>query len=64
MEESCGLCGRPFDSSTVIPINGSKEEVDELRRSLADSRLALKAKRGRKRKQLLPEISSDVQQIA
>ena len=57
MDHACGICGRPFDESSVISINGSKDRVAELARRLTESKLALKTKRGKKRKllQLRPD---------
>lgn len=52
MDSSCGICGQAFSDASVVAINGSKEEMAELARRMAESKLLLKAKQGKKRKLL------------
>ena len=64
MDQSCGICGRPFDDINVVSINGSKDQVAELTKRMAEGKLALRAKQGKKRKLLLLQPEPDPRQRA
>ncbi len=44
------MCGRPFSEECVVAINGTPDQIGDLRAKLEARREALKAKKGRKRK--------------
>lgn len=51
-ELACSICGRPFNESDVIPINGSKEQVAALKDKMDLLKKERKVKKGQKRKLL------------
>jgi len=42
LDLGCGLCGKPFLQEDVVPLNGTAEQIQDLRKQL-DSRRAKKA---------------------
>lgn len=55
IEEDCSICGRPFNEMYVIPINGSEEQIKDLRGKLEERRMLEKLN---KRKQKHDEKAS------